>query len=151
MKRSIVGYHRDERDDWVAELDCHHNQHVRHKPPFTNRPWVETEGGRTEKLGLVLDCARCDRFEFPEGLVSYKKTAVFNECSIPGGLLRDHATKRGTWGLIRVLEGELNYTVGLNTEKLRENENGIVVPNMLHSVAPIGSVRFLVEFYRKNG
>jgi tellurite methyltransferase len=63
MKRPITGYHRDEQGDWVAELSCGHGQHVRHKPPFTLRPWVETAAGRDSMLGTELDCVRCDRGE----------------------------------------------------------------------------------------
>ena len=63
MKHSIVGYHRDEEDHWVAELDCGHNQHVRHNPPFVNRPWVVTEQGRNSMLGHQLNCIKCDRDE----------------------------------------------------------------------------------------
>jgi hypothetical protein len=61
MQRAIVGYHIDERGDWVAELECGHKQHVRHQPPFINRPWVVTEAGRREKLGARLECVLCER------------------------------------------------------------------------------------------
>ena len=50
MKRKITGFHKDEENDWVAELECHHQQHVRHQPPFVNRPWVITLKGRNGKL-----------------------------------------------------------------------------------------------------
>ena len=60
MKRKITGFHKDEEDDWVAELECHHGQHVRHQPPFVNRPWVVTLEGRSGKLGEVLNCVKCD-------------------------------------------------------------------------------------------
>lgn len=33
MSQPIVGYPGDEVDDWVAELECGHNRHVRHNPP----------------------------------------------------------------------------------------------------------------------
>ncbi len=65
MFRRITGFHRDETGDWVAELECGHDQHVRHKPPFFNRPWVTTESGRENKLGMKLNCVRCDRLELP--------------------------------------------------------------------------------------
>jgi tellurite methyltransferase len=68
MERTITGFHLDEHNDWVAELDCGHMQHTRHKPPFFNRPWTETQTGRDSMLGTTLDCLRCDRLEFPEGL-----------------------------------------------------------------------------------
>jgi hypothetical protein len=61
MERKIVGYHQDEEGDWVADLDCGHGQHVRHQPPFINRPWVITEEGRRSKLGMVLNCVKCDQ------------------------------------------------------------------------------------------
>ena len=60
MQRKITGFHLDEFNDWVAELDCHHGQHVRHNPPFVNRPWVMTEEGRNSKLGERLNCKKCD-------------------------------------------------------------------------------------------
>ncbi len=34
MKRKIVGFDKDSENDWRAELDCGHFQHVRHKPPL---------------------------------------------------------------------------------------------------------------------
>ncbi len=60
MQRKITAYHLDECNDWVAELECHHGQHVRHNPPFINRPWVMTEQGRNSKLGECLECKKCD-------------------------------------------------------------------------------------------
>lgn len=60
MRQKIVGYHRDEERHWVAQLACGHNQHVRHNPPWSNRPWVVTPAGRAEKLGAQLNCVKCD-------------------------------------------------------------------------------------------
>lgn len=148
MHRKICGYYKDELDDWVALLDCAHGQHVRHKPPFTNRPWVETVEGRAEKLGFELDCVRCDRFEFPENLTSYQKSSDFNETTTPPGLRKDHSTKTGTWGLIKVSEGQLKYVAGDHQQVLSPGKDGIVVPNMRHHVEEIGPVQFHIEFYK---
>lgn len=60
MQRKITGFHLDEFDDWVAELECHHGQHVRHNPPFLNRPWVVNEKDRNSKVGEMLACKKCD-------------------------------------------------------------------------------------------
>ena len=60
MKQKIVAYHKDEFDDWVAELECHHGQHVRHEPPFINRLWVVNLKGRNNNLGNTLNCVKCD-------------------------------------------------------------------------------------------
>lgn len=63
MKQPITGYHQDEEQHWVAQLACGHNQHVRHRPPFFERPWVMTDEGRAAGLGTRLDCKKCDRGE----------------------------------------------------------------------------------------
>lgn len=60
MKRCITGFHRDEESHWVAELECGHNQHVRHDPPWQSRPWTESEAGRRGMLGALLECRLCD-------------------------------------------------------------------------------------------
>ena len=65
MQRAITGFHLDAESHWVAELDCGHNQHVRHDPPWQVRPWVTTQSGRDGFLGTTLDCVRCDRGEPP--------------------------------------------------------------------------------------
>lgn len=63
MERKVTGFHQDEEGHWVAELDCGHNQHVRHNPPWESRPWVTTREGRASRLGMRLHCVQCDREE----------------------------------------------------------------------------------------
>jgi len=60
MERRIVGFHQDEEQHWVADLECGHTQHVRHNPPWINRPWVTTQQGRANVLGATLDCKKCE-------------------------------------------------------------------------------------------
>lgn len=60
MNQAMVGFHRDDENHWVAKLACGHNQHVRHDPPWQNRPWVISESSRTAKLGITLNCVKCD-------------------------------------------------------------------------------------------
>lgn len=60
MQQAIVSFHLDEQGHWVANLACGHAQHVRHDPPWQNRPWVLTKQGRKEKLGVMLECKKCD-------------------------------------------------------------------------------------------
>jgi len=59
VSRSIVGFHTDDVGDWVADLECGHSQHVRHNPPWQNRPWVVTPEGRAHYLGTELRCVVC--------------------------------------------------------------------------------------------
>lgn len=90
----------------------------------------------------------------PEGLECYKRTDTFTENTVPKGLLNDHSTKPGVWGLIKVESGSLSYQVTdprrepFETVLAPERAPGIVEPTILHHVAPLGSVRFHVEFYR---
>ena len=92
--------------------------------------------------------------DLPQGLESYRRTDAFSEKTIPAGLLRAHATKTGTWGLIRVTDGELIYRIEderrLPAERrLRSDLSpGVVEPTILHSVVPVGAVSFYVEFFR---
>ena len=59
MKRRIIGFHQDEENHWVADLECGHTQHVRHDPPWQVRTWVTTESGRATFLGKTLECVKC--------------------------------------------------------------------------------------------
>ncbi len=84
----------------------------------------------------------------------YKRTSEFAEHSVPAGLLNNHSTKRGVWGVIHVLAGQLRYVVDppLACELVLDSAKpGIVVPEVLHRVAPEGTVRFFVEFHHKPG
>jgi len=60
MDRRIVDFHQDNEGHWIADLECGHTQHVRHEPPWMNRPWVITQEGRASRLGTVLNCLKCE-------------------------------------------------------------------------------------------
>jgi hypothetical protein len=55
----IVGFHQDDAGHWVAELSCGHQQHMRHDPPWQNRPWVLTLEGRHGLIGTEIPCNQC--------------------------------------------------------------------------------------------
>jgi hypothetical protein len=63
VQRAIVGYHQDEQGDWIAELDCGHRQHVRHRPPLFPEAWILQAESRQKRLGRPLECRLCDRDE----------------------------------------------------------------------------------------
>jgi tellurite resistance-related uncharacterized protein len=79
----------------------------------------------------------------------YKATAVFDEVTLPAGLRREHRTKAGSWGVIRVLEGRLRYRVlDPNSEVILEpGRPGLILPEQPHLVEPLGPIRMQVEFY----
>ena len=53
----------------------------------------------------------------------YGASPIFDEISLPDKLRNEHSTKDGTWGLLRVLEGEveLDGPVKMQVEFYREN------------------------------
>ncbi|GDY25351.1 DUF3565 domain-containing protein [Agarivorans sp. Toyoura001] len=59
MKQVIVGFELDDERHWVARLACGHYQHVRHQPPWQNRPWVMDYKGRSSMIGQTLNCVKC--------------------------------------------------------------------------------------------
>ncbi|RVU35017.1 DUF3565 domain-containing protein [Hwanghaeella grinnelliae] len=151
MERPITGFDRDAEDHWVALLSCGHRQHVRHQPPFVDRGWTQTDAGREDALGQMLDCSLCDRMELPEGAVRYKSTPIFTDITIPKALRREHTTKPGVWGKIRVLDGKLLYEIlqpTLQTFTLDRNSTAFIVPEVPHRVEKIRNVIFQVDFLK---
>jgi tellurite resistance-related uncharacterized protein len=149
MQRTIVGFHLDDQGDWVAELDCWHNQHVRHQPPFQVRTWVTTSAGRTEHIGTMLECPLCDRAELPDGLVVSRTAGPFDETTLPDGLRRAHRVPAGAWGHLRVLEGsvELSIETGPPLERhLVAGDHQPIPPQVDHQLQVGGPVRLQLDF-----
>jgi len=86
----------------------------------------------------------------PSHVTAYKRTPEFTSKTVPKGLLANHSTKAGVWGVINVLEGQLRYIVpsaGID-ELLDPLTAGIVKPEQIHRVEPVGEMRFYVEFWK---
>lgn len=83
----------------------------------------------------------------------YKSTSVFDETTLPNALRREHRTKAGVWGVIRVLEGELRLILdvgpgaGPEGTILTPDRPGLIRPQQTHHVEPIGRMRMQVDFY----
>lgn len=88
--------------------------------------------------------------ELPDDVRPYKRTQVLTHETIPQGLLKDHRTRENVWGLIQVMEGQLEYTIGADEKHiLKNNKNGVVEPGVVHHVRPLTQVTFFIEFYKK--
>jgi tellurite resistance-related uncharacterized protein len=77
----------------------------------------------------------------------YRTTPVFDADSLPTALRREHSTKAGVWGIIRVIEGRLLLTIGEETSLLSSGQPGLIHPEQKHRVEPVGPMRMQVEFY----
>ena len=89
--------------------------------------------------------------ELPPPASPYRRTSVFTESTLPASLRREHRTKPGVWGVIRVLDGRLRYRVlnPISEVVLEPGHPGLVLPDQPHLVEPLGPVRMQVEFYRQ--
>ena len=96
----------------------------------------------------------------PQTVVKYStvpKDKYFTIDTIPTGLLKEHSTKKGTWGVIRVHQGKLEYTILEPEQSVHildaECDNvGIIEPTCLHQTRGLtDDLKFVVEFYRVPG
>jgi tellurite resistance-related uncharacterized protein len=145
----LSGFHQDGDGEWVAELSCHHHQHVRHRPPFRERPWVLDEAGRDARLGTDIDCPLCDRAELPEALRVSRTIGPFDATTLPPGLRRAHRVAEGVWGRLRVVEG----SAGLRLEtdppidvQLAAGDSQPIPPGVPHAVSVDGPVTLVIDF-----
>jgi len=97
----------------------------------------------------------------PSNVVKYTtvpKDKNFTTDTIPSGLLKEHSTKEGTWGVIRVHQGKLEYTILEPEQSVHildaesDNNIGIIEPTMLHQTKGLSDdLKFVVEFCRVPG
>jgi tellurite resistance-related uncharacterized protein len=90
--------------------------------------------------------------ELPDNVIGYRRTPEFTEDTLPEALKAAHATKRGVWGLIHVLDGQLFYCLEPPHEGQRlidPGETAPIPPGIPHRVAFVKSGRFFVEFFKK--
>jgi len=147
--RRIVGFVTDEQGEWEARLDCHHRQHVRHRPPFRPKAWVLVDVERDRRIGTTLDCPLCDRCELPDDLELLRTTPTWDETSMPAALRRNHRVASATWGLLRVEAGSLRFVASTDPVTDIEVHRGgtqPIPPDIEHHIEAVGPVRFAVDF-----
>lgn len=90
--------------------------------------------------------------KLPTGAIAYKQTPQFTQDTVPKGLLSEHTTKAGTWGMLTIESGTLLYRItehGYEAEHVLEaNRPGVIVAEQPHHISIMGDVSFHVEFYR---
>ncbi len=79
----------------------------------------------------------------------YRTTPVFDADTLPAALRAEHRTKRGVWGVIRMLEGRLRLVwIDPPSETVVTPQlPGLITPDTPHYVEPLGPMRMQVEFY----
>lgn len=150
MFREIIGFHQDDLGDWVAELSCLHSQHVRHKPPFQNRPWVIDGIQRESRIGTLLNCPLCDRCEIPNELNLHNQLGPWDSESMPKGLLASHKLAKGKWAILKVIYGNATVELQLNPpirKTMLSGEFQAIPPEVLHNVAVSGDGQIELEIW----
>jgi tellurite resistance-related uncharacterized protein len=81
----------------------------------------------------------------------YGRSPVFDEKTLPDALRNEHRTKAGTWGLLRVLAGEvlLVFRGGPGPLRVTVDHPAMIPPEAPHHVEIVGPMRMQVEFYRE--
>jgi tellurite resistance-related uncharacterized protein len=87
----------------------------------------------------------------PLSSLPYKRTSIFDENTLPAGLRKEHRTKPGVWGVIRVLDGRVRYQVldPASEAILEPGRPGLILPDEPHLVEPLGAMRMQIEFYHQ--
>lgn len=150
MIRAISGFHQDDAGDWVAELNCLHGQHMRHRPPFQDRAWATDALTREARIGSSIDCPLCDRAEMPDGLVRSRTAGPWDELTFPKALRRSHRTAEAVWGLVKVTAGEVRFrmeTSPLFEARLAAGTQQAIPPEVPHEVRLFGPMRLVIEFW----
>ena len=85
-------------------------------------------------------------------IAPYRTTPIFDETTLPEALKREHRTKDGVWGVIRVLEGELKFVLAESGSEtiLTPARPGLVQPQQMHRVEPLSKLRMQIEFYDRD-
>lgn len=89
----------------------------------------------------------------PDGLELARTTDVFDEESVPAGLLRAHRVADGVWGRLVVHEGSIGFRFEDDDRSMSAaaGESIVIPPGRRHHVEVNGPVRFVVEFHRPAG
>jgi len=93
-----------------------------------------------------------DRPPFPEGLEHVRTTAVFDNETVPAGLLRAHHVAAGVWGRLVVHTGEVDFVFeddAENPHTVHAGETMTIPPERKHHVELRGHATFAVEFHRE--
>jgi len=151
VSRTIASHRKDDAGTRVLGLDCGHERHVRHSPPWSHYPWALDDAACDRKLGESIECAHCGQRRLPDRASVYKRTPSFDAGTVPRGLLRDHDTAKGVWARVVVEVGivRVHFHAPLDEVALGTPSAPVVVPPQLrHHVVLEAEARFHVEFLR---
>lgn len=88
----------------------------------------------------------------PDGFVLVRTTEVFDNQTVPAGLLRAHRVADRVWGRLVVHSGSVHFMFEDEPDAaavVKAGETLVIPPARLHHVELDGPATFAVEFYRR--
>ena len=92
-----------------------------------------------------------DHDRIPEGFTLARTTDVFDNDTVPAGLLRAHRVADGIWGRLVVHDGQVRFVFEDRPDEpiaVSAGDAVVIPPARPHHVELDGPARFAVEFYR---
>jgi tellurite resistance-related uncharacterized protein len=89
--------------------------------------------------------------QIPDTAKLYRTTPVFDQDSVPEGLLHEHQTSEHMWAKLHVTEGSLRFHYLDGSDRslvVQEDENLVIEPEVHHRVEFDRPAKFYLEFYR---
>jgi tellurite methyltransferase len=89
--------------------------------------------------------------ELPDGLELVRTTKVFDDATVPKGLLSEHRIADDVWGRLVVHTGALQLVFDDDPGRPRRVQSGgstVIPPGRLHHVVLTGPCTFAIEFHR---
>lgn len=93
-----------------------------------------------------------DASQIPKNAVLTRTTDVFDNQSVPAGLLRAHRVAKNNWGRLVVHAGSIRFVFEDEPEHaitVTATDTIVIPPGRLHHVELDGPVEFVVEFYQR--
>ncbi len=74
----------------------------------------------------------------------YRSTPAFDETTLPASQSREHQTKEGVWGVIRILKGQVADSGGESIP--RPDSPGLILPQLALHLEPLSKIRMQFDF-----
>jgi tellurite resistance-related uncharacterized protein len=87
----------------------------------------------------------------PDGLELVRTTAVWDEETVPAGVLSGHRVADGVWGQLVVRSGSVGFVFEDDPDvviHVATDDRVVIPPGRFHHVVLDGPSTFVVEFYR---
>lgn len=146
VERTVTS-RRPSHGGWLTELACGHT----YLRPVTgvDRVALTHDVAGSWGVGMTVFCECCERAELPDNVRLVRTSQEWSDETLPPGLLRRHRLAETTWGLLRVLDGRLAFSMACTPPieiELGAGASQAIPPSIPHQIGLIGPVRCAIDF-----